>query len=127
MLINDAHVWFARFESEDALEEYMEETYDEDDEDAPISRFAADQGASFYDHDLVYAQFEEQPDPGKLLGGWGFPEEAVQRVIEAVTKHNVSGANVCIVADKDEFSGPKSVQGEGYELWYIGQFDGCSS
>ena len=47
MLINDAHIWVAQFKSKKALEAYMDEVFDEDDEDAPISRFAADQRVAF--------------------------------------------------------------------------------
>ncbi len=126
MLINDAHVWIAYFESEDALEAYMEEQYDEDDDDAPISKFAADQDESFYDHDLVYGQFHESPNARKLIECWGFPEKAVAGVVEAIVQLNQATANTCFVADKDEFSNPKSVKGNGYELWYVGQFNGCS-
>ena len=126
LLINDAHVWVAYFESQEALEEYMEEEYDEDDDDAPISKFATDQGESFYDHDLVYGQFEDAPTPQKLIEDWSFPEDAVTKVADAILRLNVSHANTCFVADKDEFSNPKSAKGDGYELWYVGQFQGCS-
>lgn len=126
MLINDAHIWVARFESEEALEQYMQEQYDEDDDDAPISQFAADQGESFYDHDLVYGQYHASPQVSDLIGGWGFPEEAVTKVAAAIAKQETAQANTCFVADKDEFSSPKSVKTQTYELWYIGQFDGCS-
>ena len=126
MLINDAHIWVAHFESEDALEQYMEETYDEDNDDAPISQFAADQGQAFYDHDLVYAQFHDSPTARVLVEGWGFPEESVATVVQAIVELNAPNANVCFVADKDEFDQPCSIKGNGYELWYVGQFDGCS-
>lgn len=126
MLINDAHIWVAFFASEDALEAYMEEQYDEDDEDAPISQFATDQGESFYDHDLVYAQFHDAPSARKLVEGWSFPEDAVEEVSKAISKLNLPNANTCFVADKDEFSNPTSAKGDGYELWYVGQFKGCS-
>lgn len=44
----------------------------------------------------------------------------------AIEKLGVTNANVSFIADKDEFSNPKSAKGDGYELWYVGQFDGCS-
>ena len=126
MLINDAHVWVAYFESEDALEEYMAEQYDEDNDDAPISKFAADQDESFYDHDLVYGQFHDSPNARKLMEGWSFPDDSVALVAKAISQLNVPNANTCLIADKDEFSNPKSVKGDGYELWYVGSFKGCS-
>ncbi len=131
-MIKDAHVWIARFASEDDLDEYMEETFadenddSEDVEEPPISRFAADQGEQFYDHDMVYAQFHAQPDARTLIEGWGFPDDAIEAVLNVIGRLNAKDANTCFVADKDEFTEPKSVQGDGYELWYIGQFDGLS-
>ncbi len=129
MLINDAHIWVARFASEDALEEYMEETYHEEIEDGPISQFATDQKQNWYDHDLVYAEFCGEVgdvEPRKLIDCWGFPPESVKQVLAAIEKLGVSEANVCFVANKGEFSKGISCKGETYELWYVGQFDGCS-
>lgn len=126
MLINDAHVWIGKFESEDSLEEYMEETYHEEIEDGPISRFAADQKENWYDHDLVYAEFCGDVGPRKLIDCWEFSEEAVNTVSAAIEKLGAAGANVCFIADKAEFSKGYSHKGDNYEVWYVGQFDGCS-
>ena len=126
MLINDAHIWIARFESEEYLEGYMQETFDEEDDEAPISQFAADQSESFYDHDLVYAEYHDQADANVLMDGWEFPKEAVARVVAAIEALSIRSANTVFVADKDEFRKPCSAKGDGYELWYVGQFDGCS-
>ena len=78
------HIWVARFKSKEALDEYMAEAIDEDDEDAPISRFAADQGVGFYDHDLVYAEFLKDATPRALIACWGFPDTATEAVVTAV-------------------------------------------
>ncbi len=126
MSIRDAHIWVAQFKSEKALEKYMDEMYDEDDEEAPISPFAADQGETFYDHDLVYAEFLKKATPRVLIECWGFPKKATEAVVKAVEKLGVDGLNTSIVADKAEFSDPKSAKGKGYQLWYVGQFKGCS-
>lgn len=126
MPIKDAHIWVARFKSKKALDEYMDETFDEDD-DAPISRFAADQGVGFYDHDLVYAEFLKNATPRALIECWGFPDKATAAVVTAVEALGVDGLNSSFIADKGEFSKPKSASGTGYQLWYVGQFKGCSN
>ena len=126
MAIKDAHVWVGRFKSQKALDAYMEEVLDEGDDDAPISRFAADQGVGFYDHDLVYAEFQKGATPAALIGCWGFPEEAAATVVKAVEALGADGLNTSFVADNGEFSDPKSATGAGYQLWYVGQFKGCS-
>lgn len=126
MLIKDAHIWVARFKSAKALEAYMEESYDEDDEDAPISRFAADQGIAFYDHDLVYAEFKKKATPRALIEIWEFPPKVTETVVKAVEALGLEGLNTSFVADKTEFSKPKSIKGKNYQLWYVGQFKGCN-
>jgi hypothetical protein len=52
-------VFVGTFDSQEVLEQYLEETYDQDEEDAPISAFAKDQGEAFYDHDFVESRFED--------------------------------------------------------------------
>ena len=126
MLINDAHIWIGLFDSQKRLDTYMEEEYG-DDEDEPISEFGRDQKASFYDHDLVYAEFSKKKvPPAELIGVWEFPKKAVATVAAAIEKLGVPFANVSFIADKGEFKKGRSAKGKGYQLWYVGQFKGCS-
>lgn len=126
MLINNAHIWIGSFASKKRLEKYLEEIYDEDDEDLPISEFARDQGEQFYDHDLVYAEYFKKATAQRLIEVWNFPEHAAARVIAAIEKLGPMNANVSFIADQDEFKMPRSAKGDRYELWYVGQFDGCN-
>lgn len=126
MLIQNAHIWVAQFTSAKALEKYMEEDFDADDDDTPISRFAADQGVGFYDHDLVYAEFLKKATPAALIECWGFPAKATAAVVKAVEALGLDGLNTSFIADQGEFEKPKSAKGKGYQLWYVGQFKGCN-
>lgn len=126
MLINNAHIWIGLFDSKKRLEKYMDETYGEDDDETPISEFAHDQAEWFYDHDLVYAEYIKKATAQSLIEIWGFPEQSVVKVLAVIEKLGPIKANVSFVADKDEFKTPRSATGNGYELWYIGQFDGCN-
>jgi hypothetical protein len=126
MLINDAHIWIGLFDSQKRLDKYMEEEYGDDD-DEPISEFARDQKASFYDHDLVYAELSKKKvPPAELISVWEFPKKAVATVAAAIEKLGVPVANVSFIADKGEFKKGRSAKGKGYQLWYVGQFKGCS-
>jgi len=51
-------VWVGQFASEEAVDAYTAEQYDEDRDDEPISPFAADIGLKFYDHDFMEVHFE---------------------------------------------------------------------
>lgn len=132
MLIKNAHIWIARFDSEAAFAEYLderlieEEDEEEEGETPPISQFAEDQGETFYDHDLVSGAFLGEPGTASLIECWNLPENIVKRVTKAIDKLGVTTANASIVADGKEFADPNSATGDGYELWYVGQFNGCS-
>jgi hypothetical protein len=46
-------VWVGLFGDQHAVDAYIEEQYGEDREDEPISKFGADIGLKFYDHDFM--------------------------------------------------------------------------
>lgn len=126
MLIKNAHIWVGQFKSAKALEKYLEEVFDEDDEDAPINPFAADQGETFYDHDLVFAEFVKKATPQSLMACWEFPKKSIDAVVKAIEALGVEGLNCSFIADEGEFSKPKSVKKKDYQLWYLGKFKGCN-
>ena len=126
MLIKDSHVWVGKFKSAKALEKYMEEVIDDDDDEAPISQFAADQGVAFYDHDLVFGEFLKKATPETLIACWAFPDKAKQAIVKAIEALGLDSLNVSLVADQGEFAKPKSAVGEGYQIWYVGKFKGAN-
>src|SRR5437870_5237705 len=65
MEMDRSHFWLASFQNQEQIDEYFREGYGDDDE--PISLFAADQGATFYDHDWVFVESSEGGDLEKLL------------------------------------------------------------
>ena len=127
-LINHAHIWLAQFASKKRFQQYLKEVVTRLDEDkTPINELAADQRVVFYDHDLVYAEFMSKPTIEKLISCWGFSEAGVVDVLAKVQKKKkYAMSNACIVADKAEFSKPRSASGDGYEVWYIGSFEQCN-
>lgn len=124
-------VWLGRFGSEEALDRYFDETYGED--DAPISRFAADMDATFYDHDLVERVFRPAShDPLALLEGLSFADEfarhAATRWHEAqrsALPHRPPDApplDVVVLVFGGEIDAPRSVLADDHELHHVGQF-----
>ena len=116
-----SHVWLGRFSSEAALDEYFEESYDDD--DAPINRFATDQDESFCDHDWVERNFKGSGDLRALIKGHSYSVDYIDDVIAKASTEGITNANTFIMADKNEFQNPRSLKGEGYVLWYMGAFN----
>lgn len=111
------HLWLARFADRAEVDDYFEETVPYPD-DAPINRFAADQGERFYDHDWVFTEFREDGDLGMILetvrapAGTGDAVRAAAAVLGFVP-------NALIAADEGEIDDPRSVAGRP-RLAYVG-------
>ncbi|MFN8454598.1 MAG: immunity 22 family protein [Anaerolineae bacterium] len=118
-----SHLWLGFFATEAALETYFEEKYPDDrDDNTPLNRFAQDQGETFYDHDWVEYSFDSSGDLRKLIQGHSYSQDYLNQVIALAQARGLTGANTFIMADQAEFTQPKSIEGEGYRLWYLGLF-----
>ena len=115
-----SHIWLGVFESEEHLNAYFEEQYDDD--ETPINRFAADQGEMYYDHDWVERGFYKSGDLHELIGGASYSNDYLNDVIAAATGLGIQSANTFILADHNEFDAPKAVSTAEHRLWYIGKF-----
>lgn len=50
-------IWVGSFGTREAVDAYIQEQYDEDRDDEPISPFAADIGLKSYDHDFMEVEY----------------------------------------------------------------------
>lgn len=118
-------VWVGQFPTEGAFEGYLRETYREDDDDSPITQFAADMGETFYDHDLTEAAYHEVPsnDLATLIEDHSFASSYAREVMAAYQRSAPGAVNVVILVWGREIERPRSVEGVGYSLRYLGQFD----
>jgi hypothetical protein len=120
MAMERSHIWVGTFPSEQSLADYFKESYSEDDDDKPINRFAQDQGELFYDHDWVERGFRKIDDIRELIINFSYYEDYIDDVVEAIVKNKIADPNTFIVADKDEFKSPRSIEGADYKIWYLG-------
>ncbi len=117
-------LWVGTFASKRALNAYLKETHDEDNEDAPISPFARDLGQSFYDHDFMEVGFRTSTKTlEKLCEGHSFVENFLPQAAAAYQKAGLSQANTLIMVFGKEIDHPQTIRGEGFELHYLGQYD----
>ncbi|HAY13692.1 MAG TPA: immunity 22 family protein [Fimbriimonadaceae bacterium] len=117
-----ADIWVGTFPSQAALDAYFEESYSDTDDDPPISKFAQDQGERFYDHDFMEVKYL----PGaasmvELLEGLS----GSHHYAAAITARQAwqPEFNTVVMLMRGEITDPRSVQGEGYTLTYVGQYE----
>lgn len=120
MPMETSHVWLGMFQSEDHLDAYFEEQYEDD--DTPINRFATDQGEMYYDHDWVERAFCQSGDLHDLIEDASYSYDYMQDVIATAKELGIKSANTFILADAQEIDDPKTVSSTDYQLWYIGKF-----
>ena len=123
MAMDISHIWVGVFAS-DAPDDYFVEQYSDDD-DAPLNQFAAEQGENFYDNDwleISYLDASESEDVRSFIDGHSYSDDYLDAVVEKTTLLGIDQINVFVIADKGEFSDPKTVKGDNYRLEYLGEF-----
>ncbi len=117
-------VWFGTFPSAEMLESYFAEKYDPDDDDEPISGFAADQRPPFYDHDFVeYGFHKAGDDPCSLLSSHSFSESYISDVRRIVAKESPGSWSSVVLAWGHAIDEPLSVESQEHTLRYLGNFN----
>ena len=96
--------------------------YADDTGETPINKFAEEQGETFYDDDRVERSFNDNGDLRALIAGHSNATEYLERVISLAESQDLAQVNAFIMADKEEFDAPRSVNGERHRLWYLGEF-----
>lgn len=124
MAMDISHIWVGVFDS-DAPDDYFVEQYSDDD-DAPLNRFAAEQGETFYDHDwleISYLDASESIDVRSFVDGHSYSKDYLDAVVAKTAALGIDRINVFVLADKNEFSDPKTITGDNYRLEYLGKFN----
>jgi hypothetical protein len=89
-------VWLGVFASEREFDAYMEEQYEED--DRPLSPFAADFRFGWYDHDFLEAEWHPELIPAlELLKGFSFGSSFVPEVAAEANRQGMAAANTAII------------------------------
>ena len=115
------HVWLGAFGSDEALDDYFEESHPTD-ENAPINRFAADQGLGFYDHDWVEAIRCAGSSLEDLVGSASYSECYAEAVVCAARDRELRAVDTIVVAFENVVPAPVSVDAAGHRLSYLGAY-----
>jgi hypothetical protein len=117
-----SHFWVGQF-PELVAGEYFVETYSGDREDAPISAFARDQGVTWYDHDFLEYGWGTAPTIQALVTGYSYSDQWADELARRVAAAGLTGVNFFVFIHQDEIEQPRSVNGDGYWLRYLGTID----
>lgn len=116
-------VWLCRFASTEAADAYFAESYDDD--DSPISPFAADMGERFYDHDFMErGAFCNPPtdDVAAVVAPHSFSSSYLAEVVAAFRAKPFAPFNAVLLVWNREIEHPTSVDGPDRTLHYLGRF-----
>jgi hypothetical protein len=120
------HFWLGRFSDERRAADYFGEAefWDKDEEDrehTPLSAFARDQGEKWYDHDfLEYGFNASAASVEELVAGYSYHEQWTAELARRAAAAGVTGSNLIVFIDREQIDRPRSVEGDGYSLHYLG-------
>ena len=119
------HFWLGYFPDEDTAYEYFEEVYDENDEDreyTPLSKFAASQGETWYDHDFIECGYNDKARSiGELVEGHSYSDQYAKELEEKSKLLGLSNINFIIFITDREIQNPVSVKNGSFSLNYVGK------
>ena len=100
---------------------YFAENYDvEDRDEEPLSPFARDQGVTWYDHDFLEYGGGDAGSIGELVAGYSYSEQWADELARRVADQGLTGVNFFVFINQEQIAAPRSVQGDGYWLRYMG-------
>ena len=125
---SEVDVWLCCFASEAAVEAYFDESYEDDDH--PISKFAADMGESYYDHDYMeLGDFRDPPisDIKVALSHHSYSSSYLAEVVAAFSANPFNPFNSMLLMWNHEIERPVSIARPEYTLHYLGRFKSDSA
>jgi Immunity protein 22 len=118
-----SHFWVGHFPV-DRAENYFAEIWDETDEErnhTHLSEFARDQGVKWYDHDCIESGYDDQtPSIHDLVDGYSYSDQWAAEVERRVIAAGLQDINFFVFIKEDQIAHPRSIQGDGYWLHYLG-------
>jgi hypothetical protein len=118
------HFWLGRFPNGQSTARYFAEVWDEYDEDrehTPLSEFARGQGQKWYDHDFLEYGFKaDASSVEELVKGYSYHGQYAAELSRRASAAGLDGLNMFVFIDEEQIDRPRSVEGKGYALYYLG-------
>jgi hypothetical protein len=107
--IETSHFWAGHFTNVDEFEALFAETYSDED-DIPISPFAASQNEIFYDHDLLeYGISDSATSIKELVEGYSYADQWLSDFEAKLETLGLTDVNAFIFISADEIDEPQSI------------------
>ncbi len=113
-----SHFWVGRV-PEHVAASYFAETCGRGG-DEPVSAFARDQGATWYDHDRPEYGWGTAGAVRELVAGYSYSDQWAGELDRRAAAAGLAGVNFFVFISRDEVERPRSVRGDGYWLHYLG-------
>jgi hypothetical protein len=118
------HFWLGQFPNEQRVDDYFAEVWDEEDENrehTPLSAFGRDQGENWYDHDfLEHGYNPKATSVEELVEGHSYHEQWAAELARRAAAAGITGSNMVVFIEREQIDRPRSVDGDGYSLRYMG-------
>jgi len=116
------HFWLGRISDKERAAAYFEENYDRED-DEPLSGFARDQSETWYDHDFMESGFDADANSiADLVEGYSYYEQYTDFLSKRAAEMGLTNINMFLFINKEQIRQPRSVEGNGCSLHYVGEF-----
>ena len=119
--------WIGEFPDEDAFSEYVGEDPDyyqrmSEDDDVALSRFIADQGQLWYDHDMIEMGFNaDAKSVNELVEGYSYADQYTEQLAELAAQTGLSNLNAFLFIRAGEIENPRSIKTDQFDFRYVGQ------
>ena len=122
--IEESHFYLARVFNKEKYFDFLEENYDEEDDDKPLSEFYGSQGENFCDHDFMEIGYREKNETLEdFFKPYSYSEHWSEKVAKAARAKNIEDGTALIFISKSEIDKPQSVINKDFELIYLGVYE----
>ena len=115
------HCWLGSFPDERRLLDYFRELPGGGTRHTPLSEFTRDQGATRIDREFLEFGFvSEAPSVKELARGRPYHTLCEDDLAERASILGLRAVNTIVYISEDQIGRPRSVEGEGFWLRYVG-------
>ena len=119
-----SHFYLGKISSMKKFEEFMDEDYEQEDQDKSISAFYDSQGEYYCDHDMMEVGIrKEEASLAEFFVPYSYSESWSEELVKRAEKAGLQDSNYLLFITSSEIKEPRSVEIEGFSLHYMGEIE----